>query len=159
MSEMPQEGRPAPEFALPAHGGDVVGLGDFRGRKHVILFFYPKDDTSGCTREACDFRDAYGELERRDVAVLGVSKDPLDSHRSFASKHGLPFPLLSDAGTDVAERYGVWRESRRYGRTSKGIERTTFLIDKQGILRRVFPKVQVAGHVAEITAAVDELEG
>lgn len=158
MPELPAEGRPAPDFELPAHGGRSVRLSEFRGRQHVVLFFYPKDDTPGCTREACDFRDAYADLTGRDVAIVGVSKDPVESHERFATKYGLPFTLLSDAGNDVSERYGVWREKRLYGRTSEGIERTTFLIDKEGVLRRVFPKVRVEGHVDEIAAAVDGLE-
>ena len=158
MAQFPQEGRPAPDFELPAHGGGTVKLSDFRGRRNVVLYFYPKDDTPGCTREACDFRDAYDDLTRRDVAILGVSKDTLDSHARFAEEYGLPFTLLSDTSGDVSERYGVWGERKRYGRISHGIERTTFLIDKEGVLRRVFPQVRVEGHVDEIAAAVDALQ-
>jgi peroxiredoxin Q/BCP len=150
-------GRQAPEFALPSQTGETVRLADFRGKKNVVLYFYPKDDTPGCTREACDFRDALPGLGRKDVVVLGVSKDGVASHEKFASKYELPFPLLSDAQGDVAERYGVWKEKSLYGRTALGIERTTFLIDKHGVLRKVFPKVRVEGHVDEIAAALDEL--
>ncbi|HEY7462689.1 MAG TPA: thioredoxin-dependent thiol peroxidase [Gemmatimonadota bacterium] len=153
----PRVGRQAPEFALPSQTGETVRLADFRGKKNVVLYFYPKDDTPGCTREACDFRDALPGLGRKDVVVLGVSKDGVASHEKFASKYELPFPLLSDAQGDVAERYGVWKEKTHYGRTALGIERTTFLIDKEGVLRKVFPKVRVEGHVDEIAAALDEL--
>jgi peroxiredoxin Q/BCP len=153
----PQVGQEAPDFALPSNQGDTVRLSDFRGKKHVVLYFYPKDDTPGCTREACDLRDAHATFSRRDVVVLGVSKDGVASHETFASKYELPFKLLSDAASDVSERYGVWKEKAMYGRTSKGIERTTFLIDKDGVLRKVFPKVKVEGHVGEIEAAIDAL--
>jgi peroxiredoxin Q/BCP len=153
-----REGRQAPDFALPSHKGDTVRLKDFRGKKHVVLYFYPKDDTPGCTREACDFRDAYAGLAGRDVVVLGVSKDDVTSHERFAAKHELPFALLSDSEGDVAERYGVWKEKTLYGRTSMGIERTTVLIDKHGVVRSIFPRVRVEGHADEIAAAVDELE-
>jgi peroxiredoxin Q/BCP len=157
MSEQPREGHPAPEFELPDQSGTTVKLADFRGRQHVVLYFYPKDDTPGCTREACDFRDAYDDLTERDVAILGVSRDAQDSHARFAEKYGLPFTLLSDTGGDVSERYGVLKERTVHGRPSRGIERTTFLIDKEGVLRRMFPQVRVEGHVGEIAAAVDAL--
>jgi peroxiredoxin Q/BCP len=156
---MPEAGLPAPDFVLPAHSGESVRLSDFRGKKNVVLYFYPRDETPGCTREACDFRDAYAELARNDVIVLGVSKDPLVSHVRFAAKHGLPFLLLSDAQSDVAERYGVWNEKKLYGRPSMGIERTTFLIDKRGVLQKIFPRVSVAGHVDAIKVEVEALEG
>ena len=154
----PQVGREAPDFELPAHTGAPVRLKDFRGRKNVVLYFYPKDDTPGCTREACDFRDAHERLAGKDAVILGVSKDPLDSHERFAAKHGLPFTLLSDAGGDVAERYGVWKEKSMYGRKSMGIERTTFLIDKQGVVRKVFPRVSVEGHADAIAAELETLQ-
>jgi peroxiredoxin Q/BCP len=141
-------GDPAPDFDLASHQGGRVRLTDFRGEKHVVLYFYPKDDTPGCTREACDFRDDR-ELVAHDVVVLGVSKDPVESHTRFAEKYQLPFALLAD-DDQVAERYGVWKEKNLYGRTSMGIERTTFLIDKEGVIRRIFPRVKVEGHVEEI---------
>jgi peroxiredoxin Q/BCP len=153
----PQVGRKAPDFALPSNQGGTVRLKDFHGKKHVVLYFYPKDDTPGCTREACDFRDGQKGLTRKDVVILGVSKDSVASHEKFASKYELPFLLLSDAEGDVSERYGVWKEKSMYGRTSRGIERTTFLIDKEGVLRNVFPKVKVEGHLGEIEAAIDAL--
>ncbi len=154
----PQVGRKAPDFALPSQNGETVRLSDFQGQKNVVLFFYPKDDTPGCTREACDLRDGHGAFTRKDVAVLGVSKDPVASHERFASKYALPFPLLSDAGGDVSERYGVWKAKGLPGRKSMGIERTTFLIDKEGVIRRIFAKVKVEGHADEIAAEVDRLQ-
>ena len=132
-------------------------LEDYRGKKNVVLYFYPKDDTPGCTREACDLRDGQSRLVRKDVVVLGVSKDSVASHEKFATKYDLPFALLSDADGDVCERYGVWKEKTMYGKTSMGIERTTFLIDKDGVVRNVFPKVKVEGHFDEIEAAIDAL--
>lgn len=155
----PRAGDPAPPFELPDQQGRTVRLEDFHGRKHVILYFYPRDDTPGCTREACDLRDRHAALGRRDVEVLGVSADPVDSHARFAAKYELPFRLLADAGGEVSQRYGVWKEKNLYGRRTRGIERTTFVIDKHGTLRRVFPKVRVEGHAEELEAAVAELEG
>jgi len=156
--QKPQVGRAAPDFELPSHLGDTVRLKDFRGKKNVVLYFYPKDDTPGCTREACDLRDDHPRLAGEDVVVLGVSKDPVESHARFAQKYELPFPLLSDAGSDVSESYGVWKEKSLYGRRSMGIERTTFLIDKQGVLRKVFPHVKVEGHVEAIRSELAKLE-
>ena len=154
----PQVVRAAPDFELPSHLGDTVRLKDFRGKKNVVLYFYPKDDTPGCTREACDLRDDHPRLAGEDVVVLGVSKDPVESHARFAQKYELPFPLLSDAGSDVSESYGVWKDKNLYGRRSMGIERTTFLIDKQGVLRKVFPHVKVEGHVEAIRSELAKLE-
>jgi peroxiredoxin Q/BCP len=156
VKEQPRVSEPAPSFELPSQDGTTVSLEDYRGKKHVVLYFYPKDDTPGCTREACDFRDSRA-LANEDVVILGVSKDSVQSHARFREKYGLPFRLLSD--TDgVAERYGVWKEKHSYGRKSIGIERTTFVIDKQGIVRQVFPRVKVEGHVDEIVAAVKQMD-
>jgi peroxiredoxin Q/BCP len=155
----PGVGDAAPPFELPDQSGRTVRLADFRGRQHVILYFYPKDDTPGCTREACDLRDRHAALGRKDVAVLGVSADPVDSHARFAAKYDLPFPLLADEGAEVSKRYGVWKEKNLYGRRSHGIERTTFLIDREGVVRRVFPKVRVDGHARELEEAVAALDG
>lgn len=157
-NEQPREGRPAPDFELPTHLGTTVRLSDFKGKRNVVLYFYPRDDTPGCTREACAFRDTYDGLTKRDAVVLGISKDSVESHARFAAKHGLPFPLLSDAEGDVAERYGVWKEKNLHGRRSMGIERTTFVIDKAGAVRKVFPRVSVDAHAEEIAAALDALE-
>ncbi|MCL6474060.1 MAG: thioredoxin-dependent thiol peroxidase [Firmicutes bacterium] len=151
------EGQIAPDFTLPATDGSTVRLSDLRGKK-VVLYFYPKDDTPGCTKEACAFRDNLGVLQSMGVVVLGVSPDSLASHQKFAQKYGLPFPLLADEGAQVATTYGVWKEKKQYGRTYMGIERTTFLIDENGIVQRVFPKVKVDGHVEEVIEAIRSLE-
>lgn len=146
-------GDEAPDFALPDADGNTVRLSDYRGRK-VVLYFYPKDDTPGCTQEACSFRDNLARLTSAGAVVLGVSPDTPKSHRKFADKYGLPFPLLSDVGASVAQTYGVWVKKNRYGREYMGIERTTFVIDEAGRIHRVFPKVKVAGHVEEVLAAL-----
>lgn len=151
------EAQPAPDFALPATDGSTVRLSDLRGKK-VVLYFYPKDDTPGCTKEACSFRDNLGVLQSMGVVVLGISPDSVASHQRFAQKYGLSFPLLADEGAQVATLYGVWKEKQQYGRTYMGIERTTFLIDENGIVRRVFPKVKVDGHVEEVIEAIRSLE-
>jgi len=151
------EGQIAPDFTLPATDGSTVRLLDLRGKK-VVLYFYPKDDTPGCTKEACAFRDNLGVLQSMGVVVLGVSPDSVASHQRFAQKYGLPFPLLADEGAQVATTYGVWKEKKQYGRTYMGIERTTFLIDENGIVQRVFPKVKVDGHVEEVIEAIRSLE-
>jgi len=151
------EGQIAPDFTLPTTDGSTVRLLDLRGKK-VVLYFYPKDDTPGCTKEACAFRDNLGVLQSMGVVVLGVSPDSVASHQKFAQKYGLPFPLLADEGAQVATTYGVWKEKKQYGRTYMGIERTTFLIDENGIVQRVFPKVKVDGHVEEVIEAIRSLE-
>ncbi len=151
------EGQPAPDFSLPTTEGSTVRLSDLRGKK-VVLYFYPKDDTPGCTKEACSFRDHLGALQQMGVVVLGVSPDSVQSHQKFAQKYGLNFPLLADEGAQVATAYGVWKEKKQYGRTYMGIERTTFLIDENGIVRKVFPKVKVDGHVEEVMEAIRSLE-
>lgn len=150
-------GDPAPDFELPSTEGRPLGLSDFRGRR-VVVFFYPRDMTSGCTREACAFEAALPRLEELDAVVLGISKDSLESHAAFRAKEGLTFPLLSDADGDVCERYGVWKRKRMYGRTHLGIKRTTFLVDREGRIARVFPKVRVDGHAAEVEAALAAID-
>ena len=159
VSKMPQVGKAAPAFTLPAVLDGPVRLSQFKGRNNVVLYFYPRDNTPGCTREACDFRDNIASLQSADTAVLGVSTDSLKSHEKFAEKFELPFPLLSDEKHEVAEKYGVWVEKKQYGRTYMGLQRSTFLIDKQGKIAAVWPKVSVAGHVAEVAAKVRELAG
>jgi len=146
---MPEEGEPAPDFTLMSDEGNEVSLRAFRGKK-VVLYFYPRDDTPGCTREACNFRDALGELKKKGAVVLGVSADPLPSHQKFKSKYQLTFPLLSDPEKATLSAYGVWKEKQNYGRTFMGIERTTFLIDEGGKIQRIYPRVKVDGHVAQI---------
>ncbi|EAU69062.1 thioredoxin-dependent thiol peroxidase [Stigmatella aurantiaca] len=150
---IPQEGSVAPGFQLPDQNGNTVSLAQFAG-KHVVLYFYPKDDTPGCTTEACDFRDESSALTKAGAVVLGVSPDDTKRHQKFAAKFNLPFSLLADTEHEAAEAYGVWGEKTNYGRTFMGITRTTFLIDPQGKVKRVWPKVKVAGHVKEVLAAL-----
>jgi peroxiredoxin Q/BCP len=149
-NKRPQVGRAAPAFALPAVPEGTVRLSQFKGKKNVILYFYPRDNTPGCTQEACDFRDTLAALHRGDAVVLGVSTDSVASHQKFADKFELPFPLLSDETHEVCEKYGVWVEKKNYGKAYMGIQRATFLIDKRGRVAAVWPKVKVAGHVAEV---------
>lgn len=152
-----QVGDRAPAFSLPAHpGGKKVSLSQFKGR-NVVLYFYPRDNTPGCTQEACDFRDHLATFESADTVVLGVSTDDLTSHEKFAAKFELPFPLLSDVDHTVAEKYGVWVEKQQYGRKFMGLQRATFLINAQGKLAAVWPKVSVKGHVAEVAEELAKL--
>jgi peroxiredoxin Q/BCP len=145
----------APEFAGTTDAGTTVSLKDFRGKK-VVLFFYPRDNTPGCTKEACGFRDQYQALLDRGAVVLGVSTDSVDSHVKFKEKYHLPFPLISDESRAIVTAYGVWKEKRLYGLTFPGTERTTFIIDERGIITHVFPKVRVAGHVEEVLGALSD---
>jgi len=146
-------GDKAPEFSLPADDGTIVTLGGLHGKK-VVLYFYPKDDTSGCTKEACEFRDSWKDVKKSGAVVLGVSPDPVASHQKFKQKYQLPFPLLADIDHRVAGAYGAWGEKSMYGRKYQGILRTTFLIDPEGRVSRVFEKVQPAGHASEVLAAL-----
>ena len=146
-------GDPAPAWTLRASTGETLRLADFLGR-NVVLYFYPKDDTPGCTKEACGFRDATTALKQRGAVVLGISRDPVSSHERFAEKFHLNFPLLSDPDAAVCKAYGVYTQKSMYGRTYWGIERTTVLIDATGRIARIFPKVKVDGHV---TAVLDAL--
>ena len=151
------EGDKAPSFSLPADDGTTVTRDSLVG-KNVVLYFYPKDDTSGCTKEACDFRDAFPRFGKLDAVVIGVSPDSLESHRKFRKKYDLPFRLLSDEGHKLADTFGVWKEKSLYGRRYMGIERTTVIIDRKGRIAKVFPKVKVPGHAQEVEKAVRELE-
>lgn len=141
----------APDFTLPDKDGNLVSLSDFAGKK-VVLYFYPRDNTPGCTRQACAFAFHYKEFEKRGVAVVGISKDSVASHVKFAEKHGLPFVLLSDPDLDAIRKYGVWQEKKMAGRVGMGVVRTTFLIDEQGIIQKVMPKVKPDTNAAEILA-------
>ncbi len=145
-------GDPAPDFSLPTDGGGQVALKDLRGKK-VVLYFYPKDDTSGCTKEACAFRDAEPDFSAVDAAIIGVSKDSAARHDKFKAKHGLNFTLASDEDGAVCEAYGVWVEKSMYGRKYMGIERATFLIDEKGVLREIWRKVKVPGHAEAVLKA------
>lgn len=158
LNEVPmiKEGDKAPDFTLPATGGARVRLSDLRG-SNVVLYFYPKDNTPGCTKEACSFRDQSAALKRAGAIVLGVSTDSVASHEKFAKKYGLPFPLLSDEDKSVVKAYGVWKKKSLYGRLFKGVERTTFLINDRGVVARVFPKVKVEGHTREVLDALKNL--
>ena len=149
-------GEKAPDFTMPTDGNGHVALQQLRG-KPVILYFYPKDDTSGCTAEACGFRDSFPDYGKTGAVVIGVSRDSVASHDKFKKKHTLPFTLGSDSDGKVTEDYGVWVEKSMYGRKYMGIERATFLIDKEGVVRNVWHKVKVTGHVAEVLKAVQAL--
>jgi len=146
----PAEGTPAPDFTLPTQAGDApISLSGLRG-KNVVLYFYPKDDTPGCTTESCAFRDLSAEFEDAGAVILGISLDDVDSHRKFAQKYALSFPLLADTDAAVSTAYGVYKEKNMYGRKSMGIERTTFVIDAEGKIARVFPRVKVDQHGDEV---------
>jgi peroxiredoxin Q/BCP len=149
-------GDKAPDFTLPTSGNGTVSLAALKGRK-VILYFYPKDDTPGCTKEACSFRDALPDFEGADAVVIGVSKDSVASHDKFRSKYALPFMLASDKDGDTAERYGAWIEKSMYGRKYMGLDRSTFLIDGEGRLRGIWRGVRVPGHVDEVLEAARRL--
>jgi thioredoxin-dependent peroxiredoxin len=153
---MPDVGDPAPEVALPDETGSIHRLGDQRGR-WTVLYFYPKDDTPGCTVEACGFRDSTASFAERDADVWGVSPQGAASKRAFREKFSLPFPLLSDEDHAVAEAYGSWVEKQNYGKTYWGTARSTFLVDPDGRIARTWPKVKAEGHAVEVLAALDEL--
>ena len=146
---MLQEGMQAPAFTLADKDGRRVSLSDFLGKK-VVLYFYPKDNTPGCTRQACAFAAAYGEFEKKNAVVIGISKDSVSSHEKFAEKYNLPFILLSDPELQAIQAYGVWQEKKLYGKTSMGVVRTTFLIDEQGKIMKVMPKVKPDTNAAEV---------
>jgi len=148
-----KEGDKAPAFTAATHGGGRVSLSDFKG-KQVVLYFYPRDNTPGCTREACGFRDAHDRFKRKKAVVLGVSKDSVRSHDKFVEKFNLPFLLLSDEDTKIAQAYGAWGEKKFMGRTFMGMHRVTFLIDEKGRIKKVWPEVKPDTHAAEVLAAL-----
>ena len=148
-------GMKAPDFTLMNHHGEEIRLSDFLGRK-VVLYFYPKDNTPGCTRQACAFADSYAAFREKDIAVIGVSKDSVASHVKFAEKYSLPFILLSDPDRLAIEPYGVWKEKKMCGKTSMGVVRTTFIIDENGMIAHVMPKVKPDTNAAEILALLGE---
>jgi thioredoxin-dependent peroxiredoxin len=149
-------GDKAPDFTLPTDGNGTVALKAQRG-KSVIVYFYPKDDTSGCTKEACGFRDAMPDFSKIDATIIGISKDSVRAHDKFKQKYRLPFILASDESGEVCEKYGVWVQKSMYGRKYMGIERTTVLIDGKGVIRGLWPKVKIDGHVDEVLAAAKAL--
>ncbi len=153
---MVAEGQPAPAFSLPDQTGTVQTLESFKG-KPIVLYFYPKDDTPGCTTEACAFRDAREDYGKAGAVVVGVSPDDTKSHKKFADKFSLTFPLLADVGNAVCESYGVWKQKSMYGKTYMGVERTTFVIDRDGKIAKIFPKVKVDGHSDAVLAAITAL--
>ncbi|WNM60089.1 thioredoxin-dependent thiol peroxidase [Candidatus Nitrospira allomarina] len=148
-----QVGDPAPAFSLPDDTGRIVNSSELRGKK-VVVYFYPKDDTPGCTTEACCFRDGIQELRKSGAVVFGVSADSVSSHRKFSDKFQLNFPLLSDESKAMIQAYGVWKEKSMYGRKYMGIERTTVVINEDGTIRSIFPKVKVNGHFTEVLQAL-----
>jgi thioredoxin-dependent peroxiredoxin len=150
------EGMKAPDFKAAATDGKTYSLGDFKG-KVVVLYFYPKDDTPGCTKEACSFRDSEAELKKLGVVVLGVSKDSVESHKKFTDKYGLNFPLLSDPEGKIIQDYGCFKDNSLFGKTALGIERSTFVIDREGVVRKIWRGVKVDGHSEEVLAAVKGL--
>lgn len=150
-------GNKAPSFTLPDQNGNKLSLSDLSG-KNVVLYFYPKDDTTGCTKEACQFRDVFPKFKGVNAVVIGVSPDSVESHKKFEKKYNLPFTLLSDEKKSVLEKYEVWKEKSMYGRKYMGVERTTFIIDDKGKIRNIFNKVKVADHEKQVLEALKELD-
>lgn len=150
-----EEGKKAPDFTALNQDGKKVKLSSFRGKKNVVLYFYPRDMTPGCTTEACDFRDSKPDF--KNTAILGVSADTPEKHRKFIEKYSLSFDLISDPDKKVLEKYGVWQEKSLYGKKFMGIVRSTFIIDKKGIIQKIFPKVKVKGHVEKVLEALKEI--
>ncbi|NCQ16978.1 MAG: thioredoxin-dependent thiol peroxidase [Ignavibacteria bacterium CG22_combo_CG10-13_8_21_14_all_37_15] len=150
---MIEEGKKAPTFKLSDQNGKVHSLKDYLGKK-VVLYFYPKDNTPGCTTEACSFRDEFPTFKKNNTVILGVSADPVKSHKNFSDKFGLPFPLLSDVSKEMIENYGVWKEKSMYGKKYEGIERTTVIIDEMGAVKKIFSKVKVKEHTEEVLKAL-----
>ena len=150
---MLEEGKKAPSFALKDQTGEVISLDSLKG-KNIVLYFYPKDDTSGCTKEACNFRDELPKFSKLDAVILGVSPDSAESHRKFAAKYKLPFSLLSDEKKEICKKYGVWQEKSMYGKKYMGVVRTTFIINDKGIIKKIFPKVKVDEHNTEVMEAL-----
>ena len=153
-SRLPQTGEPAPNFTLPSTDDKDVTLSDFQGKQAVVLYFYPKDDTPGCTAEACSFRDLRAMFNEHGAEILGVSPDTVKSHKKFQTKFHLTFPLLADADHAIAEKYGVWQQKKFMGREYMGIARTTFVIGKDGKIKAVFPNVKVEGHADKVLQAL-----
>ena len=148
-----QTGETAPTFSLPDQNGNMISIADFAGKK-IVLYFYPKDNTPGCTRQACAFAGLFEEFKKRDIVVIGISKDSVESHRKFAEKHALPFILLADPELQAIKAYGVWQEKKLYGKVSMGVVRTTFIINEKGMIEKIMPKVKPDTNAAEILAAL-----
>ena len=154
---MVEENKKAPAFTLKDQDDKNVSLNDFKG-KDIVLYFYPKDNTSGCTKEACNFRDDFPDFKKLKAVIFGISPDSVSSHKKFADKFNLPFRLLSDEKKVILEKYGVWKEKSMYGRKYMGVERSTFIIDKTGKVKKIFRKVKVDGHNKEVMEALKELK-
>ena len=148
-------GNKAPDFTLPANGNQEISLSDYKGQK-VVLYFYPKDNTPGCTTESCSFRDHKKDFEGLNAQIIGISKCSVKKHDNFVAKQNLNFPLVSDENSNMCERYGTWKEKSMYGKTYMGIERSTFIIDEQGNIEAIWRKVKVKGHVEAVKEALDE---
>ena len=149
-------GDKAPDFDLPTQSGDNIKLADFAGQK-LVIYFYPKDNTPGCTLEAKDFRDLLADFDAANTKIIGVSKDSIKKHQNFCDKYELPFDLISDEKGDMCERYGVWAEKSMFGKKYMGINRTTFLVDGSGVIQKIWPKVKVTGHAAEVLEAAKSI--
>ena len=154
MAEL-KEGNKAPDFTAVDQDGSKVKLSSFKGEKNVVLYFYPKDMTPGCTTQACDFRDQYKKF--KNTVIIGVSIDSMERHQKFIEKYNLPFTLIADTDKKVVQKYGVWQEKKLYGKTFMGIVRTTFIIDKNGTIQKIFPKVKVKTHIADVLAALKDV--
>lgn len=148
-----QTGDIAPAFSLPDQNGNMISSADFAGKK-IVLYFYPRDNTPGCTRQACAFAGLFEEFKKRDIVVIGISKDSVESHRKFAEKHALPFILLADPELQAIKAYNVWQEKKLYGKVSMGVVRTTFIINEKGMIEKIMPKVKPDTNAAEILAAL-----
>ena len=148
-----QTGDIAPAFSLPDQNGNIISSADLAGKK-IVLYFYPNDNTPGCTRQACAFAGLFEEFKKRDIVVIGISKDSVESHRKFAEKHALPFILLADPELQAIKAYGVWQEKKLYGKVSMGVVRTTFIINEKGMIEKIMPKVKPDTNAAEILAAL-----
>lgn len=155
---MLQAGDKAPDFTLKTDKDETIRLSDYKDKSTVVLYFYPKDNTSGCTKEACSFRDHFQDIQRKDTVVLGVSPDSIKSHQNFITKHDLNFTLLSDPEHEVAELYGAWGEKKMYGRTYFGIIRSTFIIGRDGLIKKAYYKVKVNGHVEDVLLELEKLQ-
>jgi peroxiredoxin Q/BCP len=154
MAEI-KEGNKAPDFTAIDQDGEKVKLSSFRGEKNVVLYFYPKDMTPGCTTQACDFRDQHKKF--KNTVILGVSIDSTERHQKFIAKYDLPFTLIADINKKVVQKYGIWQEKKLYGKTFMGIVRTTFIIDKTGTIQKIFPKVRVKTHIEDVLSALKKI--
>ena len=157
MPDVPAESKPMPDFSLQNQNGETITLSDFKGKNAVVVYFYPKSNTPGCTVEACEFRDWYTKFTQSGAVVLGISPDSVKKQMNFVKKHDLPFHILADIDHKLTEQFGLWKEKTLWGRKYMGVDRVTYLVDKEGVLRKFFPKVTPEGHAEEVLAALKEL--